>query len=337
MKINHLFKFDYKKKLVQKIKLIFLFLFFVLFFNKINAIEKVIVSNERSNTLSILSKEGELIKEIGTCGRPRGMHFSKNLNKFFVGCADDDLILIYNTSTLDVVGRIRNVLSPETFDLHPNGDYLVVSNEDDSMATVWNWRTGDLIDEFQTGEEPEGVQITKDGKLAFVASEASDLVHVLNLELGKIKKNIAVDRRPRRFALSNDGNKLFVSAELASIVNIVDTKKLEVEKTIIFLPKGFKKEELTPVDVLLNSDNSEGYVALGIANHVGVFDPNSGKVLDYILVGKRAWGMALSKNDKLLYVANGMSDDLSIVDTKKRKVIRSVKVGTAPYAILIVE
>jgi PQQ-dependent catabolism-associated beta-propeller protein len=316
---------------------IFLFLLSFFILSEGHSVEKVIVSNEKSNTLSILSKDGDLIKEIGTCGRPRGMHFSKNKDRFFVGCADDDLILIYETNSLDVVGRIRNVLSPETFDLDPSGKFLVVSNEDDAKATVWNWEEGKLISEFDTGEEPEGVQITNDGKYAFVASEVSDIVHVLNLKKGKLEKNISVDRRPRRFALSKNEEKLFVSAELGSIVNIIDTKTLKVIDEIIFLPKGFKREEITPVDVILNSDSTIGYVALGIANHVGVFDPFNGRIIDYILVGRRAWGMAISKNDRWLYVANGLSDDISIIDTKKKKVIKSVKVGLAPYAILIVE
>ena len=235
--------------------------------------EKIIVSNERSNSLSILSKEGELIQELGTCGRPRGMHFSKDKKYFFVGCADDDLILYYDTNSLEVVGRIRNVLSPETFDLHPNGKHLVVSNEDDATATVWDWAEGKLLQEFNTGEEPEGVQITKDGKFAFVASEVADVVHVLNLLSGKIQKNIPVDRRPRRFALSNDGKKLFVSAELGSIVNIISTETFKVIKTIIFLPKGFKKEEITPVDVLL-----------GQYSVINSSDFNRSKVLTFELI-----------------------------------------------------
>ena len=43
----------------------------------------------------------------------------------------------------------------------------------------------------------------------------------------------------------------------------------------------------------------------------------------------------LSPNEKILYVANGLSDDLSIIDTKERKVITSVAVGMVPYGILI--
>ena len=72
-----------------------------------------------------------------------------------------------------------------------------------------------------------------------------------------------------------------------------------------------------------------------LENHVAVVDVASRKVLDYILVGKRPWGLALSRDEKTLYVANGLSDDLSIIDTKSRKVMKSVSVGMVPYGILI--
>jgi YVTN family beta-propeller protein len=34
-------------------------------------------------------------------------------------------------------------------------------------------------------------------------------------------------------------------------------------------------------------------------------------------------------------VANGLSDDLSIIDVARRKVLKSVPVGQVPYGILI--
>ena len=77
------------------------------------------------------------------------------------------------------------------------------------------------------------------------------------------------------------------------------------------------------------------YVALGRANHVAVVEPKSRKVLDYILVGKRAWGLALTDDERLLYVANGLSDDVTIIDTASLKPVKSVPVGLVPYGILI--
>jgi YVTN family beta-propeller protein len=92
---------------------------------------------------------------------------------------------------------------------------------------------------------------------------------------------------------------------------------------------------VTPVDVLITKDGTRAYVALGRANHVAVVDVKSRKILDYILVGKRAWGLALSHDEKTLYVANGLSDDISIVDTESLKVLTSIPVGLVPYGILV--
>jgi YVTN family beta-propeller protein len=40
-------------------------------------------------------------------------------------------------------------------------------------------------------------------------------------------------------------------------------------------------------------------------------------------------------DEGLLYVANGLSDDITIIDTRTRKSIKSIPVGMVPYGILI--
>ena len=102
-----------------------------------------------------------------------------------------------------------------------------------------------------------------------------------------------------------------------------------------FRPRGFRKQEVTPVDILITRDEKTAFVALGRANHVAVVDVASRTVEDYILVGKRPWGLPLTRDARLLYVANGLSDDLTIIDVARRKAVKSVPVGRVPYGILI--
>jgi PQQ-dependent catabolism-associated beta-propeller protein len=283
----------------------------------------VFVSNEKSNTITVLDANDTVIKTIETCARPRGVHFSQDRTQFYVGCADDSMIVTYDVATQALVGRIRNVEEPETFDLHPDGRHLYVSNEEDAAASVYDVKTGELIGEFETGEEPEGVLFTADGKRVFVASEANNLVHVIDVEAQAVVKDILVDTRPRRFALTPDEKELWVSAELAGIVDIIDTQTLELIGDIPFLPTGFRKEQVTPVDLLITRDGKRGFVA------------PSHKVTDYILVGKRPWGLALNHDESRLYVANGLSDDITIIDTASLKPLKSIPVGRVPYGILI--
>ena len=84
-------------------------------------------------------------------------------------------------------------------------------------------------------------------------------------------------------------------------------------------------------------DGKTAIVALGRANHVAFVDTATREAEDYVLVGSRAWGVALSPVEKTLYVANGLSDDLSIVDMESRKAIRAVPVGRVPHSVLVDE
>ncbi len=295
----------------------------------------IFVSNEKSNTLTILDSSDTVIKTLPTCARPRGMRFSADRKQLYVGCGDDNTIAIYEIATQRLVKRYRDVSDPETFDLHPNGRDLYISNEDDSEATVLDVETGEIKARYPTGPEPEGVLATPDGKHVFVASEVANLVHVIDVEQKKITKNIPVGNRPRRFALTPDGTELWVSAELSGLVDIIDTVKLEVVGRVDFAPRGIRRDTVTPVDLVITRDGKRAYVALGRANRVAVVDVPSRSVLDYILVGKRPWGLQLTRDDRKLYVANGLSDDLSIVDTSSLRVLKSIPVGMVPHSVLI--
>jgi PQQ-dependent catabolism-associated beta-propeller protein len=295
----------------------------------------VFVANEKSSTITVLDAQHRVIETFPTCARPRGMAFMPDHTRFIVGCADDDVIAVYEVASRKLVGRIRDVAEPETFALHPDGRHLYVSNEEDATASVYDLDTGELVGEFETGEEPEGVLATPDGKLVFVASEAANLVHVIDVERQEVIKDILVATRPRRFALTPDGKELWVSAELSGQVDIIDMSSLTVAATVSFRPKGFRREEVTPVDLLITRDGRRAFVALGRANHVAVVDVPSRQVEDYILVGHRPWGLALTADERTLYVANGLSDDVTIIDAERLKVVTSVAVGQVPYGFLI--
>ncbi len=110
--------------------------------------------------------------------------------------------------------------------------------------------------------------------------------------------------------------------ELGASVTVLDAKANAVKETVTFAPKGFRSDDVTPVGIVMTRDGKTAYVTLGRANHVAVVDVATRKVRDYVLVGSRAWGATLNRDESMLVVVNGLSDDISLVDTKTNKVLR---------------
>jgi len=66
-----------------------------------------------------------------------------------------------------------------------------------------------------------------------------------------------------------------------------------------------------------------------------VIDVATNKVVSEIPVGKRPWNMALTPDGKKLYVANGRSNSVSVIDTQGLKVIKEIPVGELPWGVAI--
>jgi PQQ-dependent catabolism-associated beta-propeller protein len=297
----------------------------------------VFVSHEKTNNIAVIDpkQDYKIIKWIQTSRRPRDMKFRDSRRLLYVACGDDDVIDVIDVATLSVVDHIPTGPSPEMFALSRDERTLYVSNEEGSSVQEISIADKTIVREIPTGAEPEGIAVSADGKTIYVTSEVTDMVHVIDAVAGVVTDNIVVGTRPRRFILLPNGKELWVSNELSGQVSVIDRATNRVSANLDFVPPGFRQVDVTPVGMTVTRDGSSAIVALGRANHVAFVDPISKKVKSYVLVGSRAWGVALSPDESTLYVANGLSDDLSIVDTTTRKAFRTVSVGRVPHSVLV--
>ena len=104
-----------------------------------------------------------------------------------------------------------------------------------------------------------------------------------------------------------------------------------------FAVKGVSSEDITPVGIKISRDGKRAFVGLGRANHVAFVDVASRKVGSLVLVGKRAWNVTLDKAQARLYVVNGLSDDVTVVDVAGAKAVKSVPVGRVPSGLALVD
>lgn len=296
------------------------------------------VSSEKDHALTLVDlKTMAVAGTVATCKRPRHMRLTPDGRQLMVACGDAQQADVIDLATRKSVRRIPLGDDPEIFDLTPDGKTLFVSNEEDAAVGIVDVASGKRRGEIAVGEEPEGVLVAPDGKTVYVTSEVASLVHVVDTASGKVVKNIKAGKRPRRFAMTPDGSQLWVTNELGASVTVIGTKDHEVIDTLKFKVKGARDSDITPVGIVMSADGKRAYVGLGKANHVAFVEVASRKVTDLVLVGKRAWGLGLNKAQDRLLVVNGMSDDLSIVDTATAKALKTVPVGRVPHSVVVVE
>lgn len=293
------------------------------------------ITNERSGDLISIDEKGELLHAQAICNRPRGMVKGLEAGQLLVACSDDNSVLVFNTNTRLVERSFDDLHGAMTLAVHRATQRLFVTNEGQAQATVIDLISGDTLARLPTGLEPDGIAVTSDGTQIFVASENAGLVHVFDGSSYQQKDVITTHLRPRRVALL--GTNLWVSSEMGSRVEIFSTTTLEKIDEVVFAPRGFRSEQLTPVDILFDQTGTLAFVALGSANHVAFVDVESLEIVKYILVGRRAWGLGISPDNKSLIVLNGLSDDFTIIDIDSRRPRINKQAGLIPHAIEVFE
>jgi len=328
----------------------------------------VYVSNEKDDTVSIIdTKTMSVVNTIEVGERPRGIILSKDHKYLYICASDSDTVQVLDVATNTIIHDLPSGEDPEQFALHPNNKHLYIANEDDNITTVVDVESRKVLAQIDVGVEPEGMAVSPDGKLAVNTSETTNMVHWMDTKTFKVIDNTLVDQRPRHAEFNKDGTLLWASSEIGGTVSIIlvhpdkaamggekndattqeGLKKLRVVEAktsnfnrkvihkINFKIPGISKDRIQPVGIRLTSDGKYAFVALGPANHIAVVDAKTYEVINYILVGRRVWHMALTPEEDLMFTTNGISGDVSVIDIKKLKAIKSIKVGRYPWGAAI--
>lgn len=296
----------------------------------------IFVSTEKGNEVVVLDKSYNIIKRIATSKRPRDMQMTKAHDLLYVACGDDDAIDVIDVNTLEVVDTIPTGPSPEMFRLSDDETAVYVSDEENSTVERIDLASKIATQTIPSGAEPEGILIMPGGKIVFATSEVADMVHIIDTAAGAVIKNILVGTRPRRFIHLPSLKEVWVSCELSSEIFIIDEETYEIKgDSLIIIPPGFKEEDVTPVGMAVTRDDSKVLLSLGRANHIAFIDSRTHDVLQFVLTGKRPWSVDLSADEKTAIVANGLSDDITIVDMESMQPIQSYPIGRVPHTVVI--
>ena len=299
------------------------------------AAETIYVTNEKGNTVSVIDGTTlEVTKTIPVGERPRGLVMSKDYKTLYICASDSGEVEAIDLDT----GNVTPVVStpdPERIDISPDGKFLFVSNEDDNLVSVIDIAGQKVTDQIPVGVEPEGMGVSPDGKYVVNTSETTNMAHVIDIAEHKIIANVLVDPRPRVVVWKKDASQFWVSAEVGGTVSVIDATTFKEVKKISFAVPGLNQEAIQGEGIAFTPDEKTAFVALGPANRVAVVDAQTYEVKDYMLVGQRVWNITMDSTGARLYSANGLSNDVTVIDVASLQPIKSIPVGDEPWGAAI--
>jgi YVTN family beta-propeller protein len=225
-----------------------------------------------------------------------------------------------------VSGGISNILS----DVH-----IFQKNESGEWAPTKGFKL--------TGNDPEktciaGLTLSADGQRLFVLNNSDNHLYVLNTATGETRGKVEVGDHPIACKLSPDGKRLYVANWGGSHIAIVDVD----EKSDLAVTRRLLTGE-HPNDLLITSDERL-FASCGNADAVYVFDTREGKLLEIIKTtltpnapfGSTPNALAVTPDNKTLYVANADNNNLCVVDISERghsRVRGFIPTGWYPTAV----
>src|ERR1700733_3344745 len=98
--------------------------------------EKIFVSNEKDNTVTVLDGDSlKIVATVKTGQRPRDLKVSTDGKSVYVVASDSDRFEVLDIATLKITGTMPSGPDPERFDSSPDGKTLYIANENDNKVS----------------------------------------------------------------------------------------------------------------------------------------------------------------------------------------------------------
>ncbi len=249
------------------------------------------------------------------------------------GITKDATTILPNGWKITPAGRTLSLGDlPLNMVISPDGHYLVATNNGYSHPTL-NVVSLDSETVTQSLNIPDawlGLAFDPSGKKLFVSGGFRNFVYVLNFLQGKLSlvdsivlaKPWPVQIAITGICVSPDGKTLYAVTRENNSLYAID---ISGKKIIARLP--LPGEAYT---CLTSGDGKTVYISVWGKAEVLTYSTSARKFQDSIITGNHPNSMALTKDDRVLFVSNANDNTVSVIDLNKKKAVATINAAVHP-------
>ncbi len=306
------------------------------------------VVNPDSGSVSAIDTASETTLDEIIVGRdPRILTLSPDGQWLYVTSQASATLTILDTQPFSIRTKLRVGPEPYGVVVAPNGHLVYVAASGADRIDVVDTELAQVVDTIPVQPRPKGLAITNDGTRLYVTHFLSGMVSVIDLTGRSVRTVIATgpeSNMAQRLVLHPTNNRAYLPHIRSNVSNphpLFDTTLFPVVSVIALVTNQHlltERLELSvvdrpvnlPFDLTFSSDGQRMHIVYLGSGDMSVIDLEDRQVLAHLEVGDGPRGIVLSPDDRTAYVANSLSDDVSVIDLNTFEEIKRIPVTTSP-------
>ncbi len=253
--------------------------------------------------------------------------------KLYVTNSAGDNVHVIDLGSFKVVGEIRTGEHPHGAAVSADGRRFFTTVEGDQTLLVVDTASDKIIQTVKLSGLPNQCAATPDGKFVGVPIRGGDSVDVVDVAAGKVVKNLPV-KAPHNCYNAQRDDHVWVTSMGDNKVNLIDLKTLAY---VAEIPVGG-----IPRPLAVTRDEKTLYCQLSDLHGFIVADVPARKVVARVelpplppdvkfpVPNTPSHGLALTPDEKELWVTSCGTDTVYVYDTASKKVTDKVRTGKGP-------
>ena len=303
---------------------------------------RIIQTNSAGDNVSLIDPaSNKVVGEITGIEAGHGAGAAPDGSKIYVSDEAESTLDVVDAKTLKVLAKVPLSGHPNNMAVGKDGRYVYVGIiQEPGGVDVIDTTTRTRVKNVPTKGTIHNAYVTPDGKYVVAGSIAGKTINVIDAKTNEPAWTIEMDLgiRPMTFNTNSDGSTKWIFAQLTgfngfAVVDFATRKELRrIQNPDLPPGKQTVPQGSDPSHgMAVTADGKTLVVCSRLNNYLYSYSLPDLKLLGSAeLTGKGAGWVTLTPDGKTAYVANPVTNDVSVVDVATMKETTKVKVGYVP-------